>query len=164
MLQARLFAYGDAHRYRLGINHTRLPVNAAQGVPGGPRNYGRDGAVRFDDNGGRAKNYEPNSFDGPAETGIAYDLGFLVSGATGPHPPVRHAEDDDFVQAGALYRLQTEDARLRLVGNIAASLSQVSRDEIAERSIAHFKKADAEYGRRVAAAVSARRKRAGARP
>ena len=164
MLQARLFAYGDAHRCRLGINHTRLPVNAPQGVPGGARNYGRDGALRFDDNGGRAKNYEPNSFDGPAQTGAAYDLGIQVSGATGPHPPVRHAEDDDFVQAGALYRLQPEDARQRLIENIAARLSQVSRDDIVERSLAHFRKADAEYGRRVAEAVNARRKRAGARP
>src|SRR2546426_2118171 len=49
MLQARLFAYGDAHRYRLGINHTRLPVNEAKGVPGGPRNYGRDGAMRSEE-------------------------------------------------------------------------------------------------------------------
>jgi catalase len=49
MLQARLFGYGDAHRYRLGVNHTRLSVNAPQGVAGGARNYGRDGAMRFDD-------------------------------------------------------------------------------------------------------------------
>jgi catalase len=71
---------------------------------------------------------------------------------------VRHAEDDDFVQAGALYRLQPEDARQRLVENIAVRLSQVSRDDIVERSLAHFRKADAEYGRRVTEAVSARRK------
>src|SRR5262249_16311319 len=53
MLQARLFAYGDAHRYRLGINHTRLPVNQPKGVAGGAQNYGRDGAMRFDGNSGR---------------------------------------------------------------------------------------------------------------
>src|SRR5258708_11749565 len=51
MLQARLFAYGDAHRYRLGINHTRLPVNAADGVEGGPPNYGPHRAIRFDADG-----------------------------------------------------------------------------------------------------------------
>jgi len=44
MLQGRLFAYGDAHRYRLGVNHTQLPVNAPRGVAGGAHNYGRDGA------------------------------------------------------------------------------------------------------------------------
>jgi catalase len=55
MLQGRLFAYGDAHRCRLGIDHTQLPVNAPKGVAGGATNYGRDGAMRFDANGGRAK-------------------------------------------------------------------------------------------------------------
>ncbi len=28
MLQGRLFAYGDAQRYRLGVNHHQIPVNA----------------------------------------------------------------------------------------------------------------------------------------
>ena len=67
MLQGRLFAYGDAHRYRLGINHTQLPVNAPHAAQ--VRNYGRDGFMAGHGNGGRAKNYEPNSFDGPVETG-----------------------------------------------------------------------------------------------
>jgi catalase len=113
MLQARLFAYGDAHRYRLGINHSRLPVNAPQGVAGGAHNYGRDGAMRFDDNGGRTKNYEPNSYDGPAQSGAAYDLGYDVSGSVGPHGLIKHRDDDDYVQAGALYRVMKEDARQR---------------------------------------------------
>ena len=69
MLQGRLFAYGDAHRYRLGVNHTQLPVNSPHAAP--VANYGRDGAMRFNENGKRAKNYEPNSFDGPVETGQA---------------------------------------------------------------------------------------------
>jgi catalase len=158
MLQARLFAYGDAHRYRLGVNHTRVPVNSPKGLEGGARNYGRDGLMRFDDNGGRTRNYEPNSHDGPAETGERYGLGYPVAGAVGPHPPVRHAEDDDFVQAGALYRVMKEDERKRLVDNIAGSLAQVSRQDVIERSIEHFRKADPEYGRRLAEAVATRRK------
>ncbi|BDG05181.1 catalase [Anaeromyxobacter oryzae] len=157
MLQARLFAYGDAHRYRLGVNHTRLPVNAPRGVEGGARNYGRDGAMRFDDDGGRARSYEPNGFDGPAQTGEAYDLAYEVSGAVGPAAPVHHAEDDDFVQAGALYRVMAPDARERLVENLAGSLAQVSRDDVIARSIGHFRKADPDYGARVEAAVAAKR-------
>ncbi|PTL78501.1 catalase [Vitiosangium sp. GDMCC 1.1324] len=153
MLQARLFAYGDAARYRLGINHTRLPVNSPKGVTGGARNYGRDGGMRFDGNGGRSKNYEPNSFDGPAQTNEPTGLGVSVNGATGTYVPVRHAEDNDFVQAGNLYRLLSEDERERLVANIAGSLSQVSREDIITRSIAHFRNADEEYGARIAAAV-----------
>jgi catalase len=158
MLQARLFAYGDAHRYRLGINHTRLPVNAPRGVEGGASNYGRDGFMRFDGNGGRAaKNYEPNSFGGSAETGEGYGPGLDVLGSVGPRGLVRHADDDDFVQAGALYRLMPDDARRRLTDNIAGSLVQVSRPDIIERSIDHFGKADPEYGRRITEAIARRR-------
>ena len=62
-LQGRLFSYGDTHRYRLGANHTQLPVNRPHAS--GTANYNRDGAMRFDGNHGRAKNYEPNSFGGP---------------------------------------------------------------------------------------------------
>ena len=157
MLQARLFAYGDAHRYRLGVNYTRLPVNEAKGVLGGARNYGRDGTLRFDDNGGRSKNYDPNGQNGPAESGAPYDHGIALSGATGPHDPVKHAEDDDFVQAGALYRVMTEDARWRLVANLAKSLAQVNRSDVRERSISSFQSADSEYGARLEDAVRALR-------
>jgi catalase len=157
MLQARLFAYGDAHRYRLGVNHTRLPVNSPKSVVGGARNYGRDGAMRFDDNGGASENYEPNSFDGPAETGGRYDLAYDLSGSAGISAQEKHAEDDDFVQAGALYRLMKEDEKRRLVENIAGSIAQVSRQEIIDRAIGHFRKADPEYGRRIAEAVARKR-------
>ena len=153
MLQGRLFAYGDAHRYRLGVNHTQLPVNAPRGVAGGAANYGRDGAMRFDGNGGRAKNYEPNGFDGPRQTGEPLYAGLASDGVSVATPNVRHAEDDDFVQAGMLWRLIPEEAKQRLVANIAGSLAQVSRDDVVERSIAHFHAADPQYGARVAAAV-----------
>jgi catalase len=156
MLQGRLFAYGDAHRYRLGINHTQLPVNSPKGVSGGATNYGRDGAMRFDGNGGRSKNYEPNGYDGPKQTGEPLYAG-LAGGVSGTYTWRRHAEDDDFVQAGNLYRLMPADAKQRLVDDIAGSLAGVSRDDVIERSIEHFRKADPEYGARVEAAVKERR-------
>jgi catalase len=158
MLQGRLFAYGDAHRYRLGINHTHLPVNAPRGVAGGAQNYGRDGAMRIVRNGGRKANYEPNSFDGPRETREPLYAGIAGDGVSGSYAPVRHAEDDDFVQAGMLYRVMTEDERQRLIANIAGGLARVSRPDIVERSLAHFHAADPEYGARVEAAVKALRK------
>jgi len=161
MLQARLFAYGDAHRYRLGINHTRLAVNEPKGVPGGARNYGRDGFMRFDENGGRIKNYEPNSFDGPVQANEELYNGFAVNGTTGHYPQVPR-EVDDFKQAGDLYRLQPADAQQRLVDNIAGSLAQVSREDIISRSVEHFRKADPTFGARIAEGVARRRMAAGA--
>ena len=158
MLQGRLFAYGDAHRYRLGINHTQLPVNAPKGVPEGATNYGRDGAMRGGANGGRSKNYEPNSFGGPKQTGEPLYAGLASDGVSGATPGVRHAEDDDFVQAGMLYRVMKADERERLVRNIAGGLARVTDAGIVERSIEHFRKADPEYGARIEALVKEARR------
>jgi catalase len=151
MLQGRLFAYGDTHRYRLGVNHMHLPVNrhAAEAC-----NYSRDGAMRSDGNYGREKNYEPNSFSGPQPTGRPLWAPIEVAGLTGNHAPERHRDDNDFVQAGDLYRLMSEAEKRSLIGNIAASLSKVSREDIIERSVANFRRADPEFGNRIAEALA----------
>lgn len=154
MLQGRLFAYGDAHRYRVGINADLLPVNEPKATVA--RTYGRDG-VMYDGRHGGAKNYEPNSFGGPAETGRASWQPLAVSGTTEDHPAPAHAEDDDFVQAGNLYRLMSEDEKQRLIDNLAGGLAAVSRDDIAQRAIENFRKADPDYGKRLEAAVQALR-------
>ena len=156
MLQGRLFSYGDSHRYRLGPNHMQLPVNRPHAAEA--HNYSRDGAMRADGNHGREKNYEPNSFDGPQKTGKPLWAPIEVAGLTGNHPPVRHRDDNDFVQAGALYRLMSEEEKQRLIENIATSLSQVSREDIIERSVGHFRSADSEFGARLAASLAQRRR------
>ncbi|OPC81212.1 catalase [Embleya scabrispora] len=150
MLQGRLFAYADAHRYRLGVNHTQLPVNAPHAATA--RNHGRDGYMATNP-GGRAKNYEPNSFGGPYESGAPLWASTEVSGPTGTHPAPLHAQDDDYVQAGDLYRLMTADEQARLVANLAGFLAKVSRDDIIDRVVGHFRAADRDYGDRLAAAV-----------
>jgi len=132
-------------------------VNAPRGVEGGARNYGRDGAMRFDTHGGRSKNYEPNGYDGPAQTGAPYEHAYAVAGSVGPHGLARHAQDNDFVQAGALYRVMKDDERKRLVDNIAGGLARVSRQAVVDHSLEHFRKADPEYGKRVAEAVARKR-------
>jgi catalase len=160
MLQGRLFAYGDAQRYRLGVNHMQLPINQPQGVT--VANYGRDGFMCGGTNHGAAKNYEPNSFAGPAQTNEPLYAPLTVSGQTGSYEQ-DNRQGNDFVQAGALYRVMDAAAQARLVSNIAASLAQVSRDDIIARAIAHFAQADAEYGERVAAAVAELREAAAAK-
>ena len=119
--------------------------------------------MRTDNNHGREKNYEPNSFGGPRQTGEPLWAPIEVSGLTGNHAPVHHRDDNDFVQAGDLYRLMSDEEKQRLIANIAASLSQVSREDIIERSVANFRKADPEYGDHVARAVAKRRMQRGLR-
>ncbi|MFG2776865.1 catalase [Streptomyces prunicolor] len=157
MLQGRLFAYADAHRYRLGVNHTLLAVNAPKATTA--QNYGRDGfmASNVNSQGRAAKNYEPNSYGGPTETGRALSAPLAVNGYTGTHEAPRHTKDDDFFQAGELYRLMSSEERSRLVANIAGGLAQVSRDDVIEKNLAHFHAADPKYGRRVEEAVHALR-------
>ncbi|MEV4437977.1 catalase [Streptomyces sp. NPDC049577] len=154
MLQGRLFAYSDAHRYRVGINADHLPVNRPRATVA--RTYGRDGYA-YDGRHGRAKNYEPNSFGGPAETGRPLWQSSPVTGQTGNTEAPSHAEDNDFVQAGNLYRLMSEEEKGRLIGNLAGFIAKVSRDDIVERAIDNFRQADPDYGKRLEAAVQALR-------
>ncbi|MEV2230684.1 catalase [Streptomyces phaeochromogenes] len=153
MLQGRLFAYADAHRYRLGVNHTLLAVNAPRATLA--NNYGRDGLMAANSQGRAARNYEPNSYGGPTETGRPLSAPLAVNGHTGTYETPLHTKDDHFFQAGELYRLMSEEERSRLVANIAGGLSQVSRDDVVEKNLAHFHAADPEYGRRVEEAVLA---------
>ncbi len=151
MLQGRLFAYADAHRYRLGVNHTLLPVNAPKATEA--VNHGRDGLMAANAQGRYAKNYEPNSYGGPLETGSPLSAPQPVSGWTGTHEAPQHTKDDDFFQAGELYRLMSEDEKSRLVANIAGGLSQVTREDVIEKNLAHFHAADPHYGKQVEEAV-----------
>jgi catalase len=155
MLQGRLFAYADAHRYRLGVNHTQLAVNAPRATAAD--NYGRDGLMASNAYGRDRKNYEPNSYDGPAETGRPLSAPLAVNGHTGTHEAPLHTKDDHFFQAGELYRLMSAEEQSRLIANIAGGLSQVSRDDVIEKNLAHFHAADTEYGKRVEEAVHALR-------
>ena len=73
-----------AQRYRLGVNHTQLPVNAPHATKAA--NYGRDGAMRFDANGGRGPNYEPNSFEAPKQSNESTYAPIKVRGLGGTDP------------------------------------------------------------------------------
>ncbi|WP_102264083.1 catalase KatA [Mesobacillus jeotgali] len=144
MLQGRLFAYADAHRYRVGANHNHLPINRAKSEV---NSYQRDGQMRFDGNGGKTVNYEPNSFGGPTEVNEHKQASFPVSGFA---ENVGYDHNDHYTQAGDLYRLMSEEERERLVANIVAAMKPVQRDDIKLRQIGHFYKADPEYGTRIA--------------
>ncbi|MDG2207072.1 MAG: catalase [Pirellulales bacterium] len=144
VLQGRILSYADAQRYRLGVNHTALPINRPQ-CP--VHTYHRDGAMRFDGNAGREPNYEPNSFGGPQEDPSYRQPPLPLEGDVDRYE--QRTGSDDYVQAGDLYRLMTADQQQQLVDNIVASMATVP-EEIQRRQIDHFTKADADYGRRVA--------------
>lgn len=154
LLQGRLFSYGDAQRYRLGVNHDLIPVNA----PRCPvHSYHRDGLMRVDGNAGATKGYFPNS---TSEWEAQPDFGQPAVDGDGPvgnYSPY-DASDDCFAQPGALYRLLTEEKRALLIANTAADIAPVTKN-IKYRHAAHCYKADAEYGRRLAEALGLKMER-----
>ncbi|MGE0719273.1 MAG: catalase [Alphaproteobacteria bacterium] len=142
MLQARIFAYADAHRYRLGTHYEALPVNAPQA----PRHhYHKDGPMRFfqNDTGNPDAYYEPNSMGGPAQDPAVAEPPLRLSGDAARWD---HREgNDDFVQPRALFNLFDQAQKARLFSNIAAAMAGVP-DAIAERQLALFAKVHPDYG------------------
>ncbi|MDY0168303.1 MAG: catalase [Thermoguttaceae bacterium] len=149
MLQARVFAYADAHRYRLGVNFEQLPINRPRVAA--VNNYERDGQMRFDGNGGASPNYEPNRFDGPIADPAYHEPPLKISGDADRYEQQRGV-DDDYVQPGNLFRLMPPDEQERLVNSIAGSLGKAPC-EIQEEMVGHFHRADPAYGDRVEKAL-----------
>ncbi|MBO9666696.1 MAG: catalase [Bdellovibrio sp.] len=147
MLQARLFSYPDAQRYRLGVNYQFLPVNRAHA----PVNtYHRDGSMRFDGNSGRQDNYEPNGFGGPIQNPAYAEPPLKLEGDVDRYNA--HQDNDDFSQAGDLYRLLSAEEKDRLTTNIANAMKGVEH-EILRPNIHHFALCDLDYGTTIARKV-----------
>ncbi len=149
VLQARIFAYADAHRYRLGTHYEALPVNA----PRCPvHHYHKDGSMRFftNDTGDSNAYYEPNSIDGPAENARFLEPPMAIEG--GVHRYDHREDNDDYSQPGALFQLFDEAQRQRLFSNIAEAMQGVP-ENIVYRQLGHFQKAHPEYALGVAKAL-----------
>ncbi|MDR0935713.1 MAG: catalase [Oscillospiraceae bacterium] len=149
MLQSRLFGYGDAQRYRIGVNHNLIPVNMAK-VP--VNDYHRDGAMRTDGNFGRTPAYTPNSGGfwtaQPQVTEPPLDL----QGAMWRYEPNDDPTDDNFRAGGDLWRLLLPAARELLVCNTANHIVLVT-ENVKYRHAAHCQLADPEYGEAITEAL-----------
>ncbi|EMQ2877096.1 catalase [Vibrio navarrensis] len=147
MLQARLFSYGDTHRYRIGVNHHQIPVNAPRCPVHG---YHRDGPMRVDGNFGSTIGYEPNSYGQWQEQPDFREPPLSVEGAADHW---NHREDTDYYsQVGNLFRLMKKDEQQRLFQNTADAMGNAP-EEIKRRHIANCMQADLRYGEGVAKAL-----------
>lgn len=150
MLQARIFSYADAHRYRLGTHYEQIPVNK----PVCPvHNYHRDGQMNT--YGGHSTNnvdayYEPNSFNGPVEDKSAQEPPLKITGDAYRYD--HRAGNDDYSQVTALFNLFDQDQKNRLFSNIADAMEGVP-DFIIERQLGHFEKVHPDYAAGVRAAI-----------
>ncbi len=144
MLQARLLSYPDAHRYRIGINYSNLPVNTPHCAV---NTYNRDGHMRFNGNGGAQVNYQPNSFGGPIEDKRFSEPALKINGDADRYD--HQKDNDNYTQAGDLYRLMNNSQKKQLIGNIVRAMSSVPKS-IQLLQMTHFYKADLDYGTSVA--------------
>lgn len=148
MLQARLFNYADAQRYRLGVNHNLIPVNQ----PKCPvMNNHRDGQMRVDDNFGSLPHYEPNSF-GQWQQQPQYAEPPLALNGAADRWDFRQDDDDYFSQPRALFNLMNEEQKQALFNNTAAAMGD-ALDFIKYRHIRNCYKCDPAYGEGVAKAL-----------
>ncbi|MCG7464183.1 catalase [Corynebacterium tuberculostearicum] len=165
MLQARVFAYADQQRYRIGANYKQLPVNQPQNVDE-VNTYEHEGSMQFLFNAPEDPVYSPNRHDkgtgvlddaavndrSQLETTTAAEL-YINPESHGSDlvraPYVRHAEDDDFVQARDLYENVYDDAaKERLVTNITNAMAGVS-EETEERVYEYWTNVHPALGQRV---------------
>jgi len=149
MLQGRLFGYHDAQLYRVGTNHQHLPVNA----PRCPvHNHQRDGSMAIS-NGGAARNYHTLNSVGAGATGMGHgERELALEGDAGRFD--FRGQEDDYTQAGNLFRLMDAQARQNLFDNLAGPLSQVD-EVILRRQLGHFDLADPAYCSGVRASLKA---------
>ncbi|MFA5515741.1 MAG: catalase [Desulfuromonadales bacterium] len=147
MLQGRLFSYGDAQRYRLGVNHQQIPVNA----PRCPyHSYHRDGTMRTDGNYGATLGYEPNSYSAWQEQPAFTEPPLSLEGDADHW---NHREDDDYYsQPGALFRLMSQEQQQLLFANTGRAMGDAPQ-AIKIRHIGNCLKADPAYGAGVADAL-----------
>ncbi len=148
MLQGRLFSYGDAQRYRLGVNHHLIPVNASR-CPF--HSYHRDGAMRVDGNYGSTLAYEPNSYGEWQEQPDFREPPLSLEGAA-DHWDHREDNDDYYSQPGNLFRLMNPEQQKVLFENTARAMGDAPK-EIKIRHISNCMKADSAYGEGVANAL-----------
>ena len=148
MLHGRLFSYGDAQRYRLGVNHHQIPVN----TPRCPfHSYHRDGQMRVDGNHGSLLHYEPNSYGEWKESPEVMEPPLAIHGDA-THWDFREDDDNYYEQPGKLFNLMSDDEKERLFGNTAREL-EGAEEHIQIRHITNCYKADPAYGEGVAKAA-----------
>lgn len=151
MLQGRILAYPDAHRYRVGVNYEALPVNRC---PYAVNNYHRDGAMRFDGNGGGTPNYYPNSFDNLEEDEAAKGEHYTLDSNVVGYFDRNENDDDHYSQPGALFeKVMTPEEQQRAIQNIVGAMSGISgpkKMEITHRQLCHWFRASPTLGMAVA--------------
>jgi catalase len=148
MLQGRLFSYADTQRYRLGINHMSLPVNAPKVAVNMHNQEGAGYAMAKTS----TVNYQPSRSSEGFVDDQQYE--FCPSPLAGSTQQIPFEKTQDFKQAGDLYRSFSKADQTHLVNALAGDLKTVENKEVRTIFTSFLYKADIEYGERVANMVN----------
>lgn len=150
LLQGRLFSYFDTQRHRLTGNFQQIAVNA-------PKNnvttYNQDGYMSMRPQTGDI-NYQPSE-NKPAvkeDTKFKYSKSEFLAGTTTTQAKID--KENNFAQAGDLYRSFSKKDQDNLVKNLSGALNAVKNKVIVHKMIAHFYQADKTYGERLMKATN----------
>ena len=147
LLQGRVFSYADTQMYRLGANHQQLPVNRAKVAV---NNWNQDGIG----NQGRQTsdvNYQPSRKDNLVESDNAR---YSSKAQAGMSLQKKITKENNFSQAGVLYRSFNEQDKKNLIRNLAGDLGQVRDSETMHIILSYFYQADKDFGSRITKAVN----------
>lgn len=142
MLQARIFSYPDAQRYRVGTNYHLLPVNRPRSEV---NTYNVAGSMNFGEYNNGAAYYEPNSYDGAVEDRSYLEPDLYLEGDAQRYAPL---DNDHYSQPKALYALMSESQKAQLHSNVADSMQGVEQ-RIIDKALALFEKIDPNYAQGV---------------
>jgi catalase len=153
MLMARVFAYPDAQRHRIGTNYNQLPVNRPHASE--VHSYQHEGNMRYEFSDATTRTYAPNSYGGPeADPARAVEGGWASDGELMRAAQTLHSEDDDFGQAGTLYRdVFDAGAKERIQKVLIGQYGTLTVDRIKERFLWYWAQVDAGLGQAIASAV-----------
>ncbi|WP_115685453.1 catalase [Corynebacterium senegalense] len=175
MLQARVFAYADQHRYRIGANYKDLPVNRPINEV---NTYAERGSMAYFFNNEGEPNYSPNRTgkgagyldNGEDSSSNHTDYGQAENLYVNPDPHgtdlvraayVKHAEDDDFGQAGTLYREVFDDAaKERFINNVTNKMLPIEDKDVEERTFAYWGNVDKDLEQKLRAELARKREAA----
>ena len=146
VLQARMFAYADAARYRLGVNYTQLPPNRAICPVFAP--FERDGY------GTITRNYggEPNYVRSTLGTGQVNNKAVYKSNAILAQNEIQ-VDDEDYIQPRELWTRVFDNKERRLwISNVQETLEAV-HPQLRAAVAAMFSNVDARIGQALSAEV-----------
>ncbi|MCL1123974.1 catalase [Shewanella surugensis] len=148
LLQGRIFSYADTQLYRLGANASQLPINRSKVVSA---NYNQDRQGNSDLTQSDV-NYQPSQqvplTDDPQYKSVNTSLNGTIQ-------QLAIKKQDNFSQAGVLYRSLTEQDKKDLISNLAGDLGQVINPKVKYTMLSYFYSADKDFGQRLTKAVNA---------